>query len=260
MTEQNVNKSDLSNDWTVTGATDISVQSSQGTSKYSNAENEDYAQYIKTDYTREKIENLRVSSDEEGTTPDERKKRVKKLAGAIAHSLRTSGDINVRAFGSSAISKAAKALAIAKDYLRATHKDLQLSFSPAFIETEIEGQHLTGIAFCTFTSGYVSERNLDDVKSKLFVKADQKGITAEERKNNVRKLAGAITHAIDENKECVVRCFGSAAIGKAAKAMAIARGFTATKGPDLYCYATFIVAEMNGNERTGISFYCFCNS
>lgn len=219
-----------------------------------------YAQFIKTDYTREKLDNLRVSSDDLDITPEERKRRVKKLAGAISHSLRMSGEINVRAFGSSAIAKAAKSLAIAKSYLNATHKDLQLSFSPAFIQTEIDGHPLTGIAFCVFsTAAPETPIDIEAIKSKLFVKADPKDVTPDIRRNNVRKLAGAITHAVEENKECSVRCFGSSAIGKASKAIAIARGFTATKGADLYCYVDFIVTNMNGNERTGLSFTCFSN-
>ena len=72
-------------------------------------------------------------------------------------------------------------------------------------------------------------------------------------------MAGAITHALAENKEVVVRCFGNATIGKASKALAIARGYTAVRGPDLYCWPVFIVADMNGNERTGIAWYVYTN-
>lgn len=217
---------------------------------------------VKTDYTRAKIDNLRVSADPPDLDADERKKRVKKLAGAISHSLRTNGEINVRSFGNAAIGKAAKALAIARDYVKATHPKLQLSFSPGFIETEIEGNKLTGISFFAFTNELpqpVVDKDLEKVEIKLFVKADPKDIDPEERRLAVRKLAGAITHAVEEKKECIVRCFGNAAIGKASKALAIARGFTATRGPDLYCWSSFIVADMQGSERTGICFYTYSN-
>ena len=128
-----------------------------------------------------------------------------------------------------------------------------------FIETDIEGQHLTGISFCTFTTEDEGV-NLDDVKSVLMAKADPKDIEPEERKIKVRKLAGAISHAIKDNHECVIRCFGNAAIGKAAKALAIARGFTATRGPDLYCWSSFIVSKLDdGTELTGIAFYAYSN-
>lgn len=224
-------------------------------------EDQGYGQFIKTDYAREKLVDLRVSADSQDIDAEERKNRVKKLAGAISHSLRTSGEINVRAFGRDAIAKGAKALAISRDYLHATHKHLQLAFSPAFIQTEIGGNNLTGICFVAFTmEPSPTPVNIDEVKSKLFVKADSKDVDAETRRLNVRNLAGAITHAIEENKECVVRCFGKDSIAKASKAIAIARGFVATKGADLYCWNTFIVTNMNGNERTGIAFFCFSNS
>lgn len=220
------------------------------------------ANEVKTDYNREPIESLKVSADGPDIEPEERKRRVKKLAGAISHSLRTRGEISVRAFGPDAIAKGAKALAIARDYLKTTHKELQLSYSPAFIQTKIGDNTLTGICFFAFVSENENAQpiDLEAVKSKLFVKSDPKDVDAETRRINVRKLAGAITHSINDNKECVVRCFGKGAISKAAKAIAIARGFVATKGPDLYCFSTFIVTNMNGNERTGISYYVFSNN
>ena len=224
------------------------------------SEDTGYSQFVKTDYTREKIVSLRVSADEPEVTPEERKRRVKKLAGAISHSLRLSGEINIRCFGRDAITKGSKALAIAKDYLSATHKNLQLSFSPAFIQTEINGNKLTGIGFFAFvTDSDEAYPDIENVKSKLFVKADPQDTDAEVRRINVRKLAGAITHSVEENQCCVVRCFGKDSIAKAAKAIAIARGFVATKGPDLYCWNQFIIASMNGNERTGIAYYCYAN-
>jgi len=224
-------------------------------------EDKGYSQFIKTDYDREPLADLKVAADEYGISPEERKRRVKKLAGAISHSLRTSGEINVRCFGTKAISKGAKALAIAKGYLKDTHKDIYLSFAPAFIQTVIEGNELTGISYNTFSMNPPSnEIVLEKVTSQLFVKADPDDVSVEERRISVRKLAGAVTHSVSENKECVLRCFGSKAIAKAAKALAIARGFVATSGPDLYCNASFIIADMNHNERTGICFYAFCNS
>lgn len=221
----------------------------------------DYRKFIKTDYTREKIESLKVSADTPDTSPEEKKRRVKNLAGAISHSLRLSGEINVRAFGRDAIAKSAKAIAIARDYLIATHKNLQLSCSPAFINTEVNGNNISGIGFCCFVvdtdEGYADP---DQCETKLFVKADPQDCDPELRRHNVRKLAGAITHAIEEHKSCAVRCFGKDSIAKASKAIAIARGFVATKGPDLYCWDKFIVSDMNGQERTGIVFFCYCNS
>ena len=204
------------------------------------------------------LDSLKVAADPQDISQEDRKRNVKKLAGAISHSLRTNGEINVRAFGNAAIGKSTKALAIAKKYIEETHK-LQLSYSPSFITTQIEGSTLTGIGFCTFASEKKDEIDYARVKSVLMVKADPKDIDPEERRLKVRKLAGAISHAVEENKECLVRCFGNSSIGKACKALAISRGFTATRGPDLYCWDDFIVTKMGENERTGIVFYVFTN-
>ncbi|MFA7219434.1 MAG: stage V sporulation protein S [Synergistaceae bacterium] len=201
---------------------------------------------------------LKVAADDLDISPEDRKKNVKKLAGAISHSLRTEGEVNVRAFGNACIGKSTKALAIAKSYIEDTH-NLQLAYSPAFLTAQIGGSTLTGICFCTFAQPKEKTVDLDKVKSVLMVKADPKDIDPEERRLRVRKLAGAITHAVEENKECVIRCFGNASIGKGCKALAIARGFTATRGPDLYCWNDFIVTKMGDNERTGIVFYAFSN-
>lgn len=203
---------------------------------------------------------LKVKADEQDISPEDRKRNVKKLAGAISHSLRGRGEINVRCFGSASIGKAAKALAIAKGYIGV--QNLQLECSPAFITTKMGDSELTGICFVAFASSKDPDMKPVDIekcKTILKVKSDPKDISPEDRRNNVRRLAGAISHAIKENKEVVIRCFGNSTIGKAAKALAIARGLTATRGPDLYCWPAFIVSDMNGNERTGICFYAYSN-
>ena len=212
-----------------------------------------------------KVISLKVKADPENVTPEERKRNVKKLAGAISHSLRNSGEINVRAFGSAAIGKAVKALAIAKGYVSVqsigNDPKLQLQCSPAFITTKIGENELTGICFCTFASPKTNEPDvdLDKCKSTLMVKADPEDVSDEDRKRNVKKLAGAIAHSLEDNKEVVIRCFGNATISKASKAMAIARGYVAVKGGDMYMYPSFIVTDMGGKERTGIAFYSFSN-
>ncbi len=202
---------------------------------------------------------LKVAADKQDISPDDRKRNVKKLAGAISHSLRTGGEINVRAFGNACIGKSCKALAIAKSYIEDTH-NLQLAYAPAFLTAQIGDSTLTGIVFCAFSQDKDKDLDIESVKSVLMVKSDPKDVSPEERKLKVRKLAGAITHAVEENHECVIRCFGNASISKACKALAIARGFTATRGSDLYCWDEFIVANMGGNERTGIAFYAFDNT
>ena len=92
-----------------------------------------------------------------------------------------------------------------------------------------------------------------------MVKSDPKDVDSQTRKDNLHKLAGAISHSLEERKEVVVRCFGNATIGKSAKALAVARGYVAPRGHDLYCWPTFIVADINGSERTGIAWYTYTN-
>ena len=67
---------------------------------------------------------LKVKADPPDITPEDRKKNVKALAGAISHSLRAKGEINVRGFGNGAIGKAAKALAIARSYVKVQNLDI----------------------------------------------------------------------------------------------------------------------------------------
>lgn len=206
------------------------------------------------------ITDLKVKADPQDIAPDERKRNVKKLAGAISHSLRARGEINVRCFGSASIGKASKALAIARTYIGA--QNLQLECSPAFITTKMGDSELTGICFVTFAGEKnpgLKEIDVDKVKTVLKVQADPEDVIPEDRKRNVKKLAGAIAHSLEENKEVVVRCFGNSTLGKCAKAMAIARGYTAVRGVDMYSFPYFIVADMNGNERTGIAWYIHTN-
>jgi stage V sporulation protein SpoVS len=206
------------------------------------------------------ITDLKVKADAQDITPDERKRSVKKLAGAISHSLRARGEINVRAFGSAAIGKATKALSIALNYISA--QNLQLECSPAFITAKMGENELTGISFVTFASEKnpdIKPVDINKVKTVLRVQADPQDVEPEERKKNVKKLAGSIAHALQENKEVIVRSFGNACLGKTAKSLAISRGYTAVRGVDMYCYPFFIVADMNGNERTGIAWYVHTN-
>lgn len=211
---------------------------------------------------KEKIENLKVSADPKDITPEERKRCAKKLAGAIGHGLRTNGEINVRSFGRECVYKAVKSLAIARSYIRATNPNLELSYSPAFIEAQVDNGTMKGICFYTFVQERQPnevEKDLSKVEIVLKVTADDEGISSEKRNERLRKLAGAITHAVTEKRECVVRAFGKRAVSKAVRALAIARGFTATKGPDLYAWNDFAMADMQGSAKTGFSFYAYTN-
>ena len=197
---------------------------------------------------------LKVKADPPDISPEDRKRNVKKLAGAISHALRDQGEISIRCFGSASISKALKSLAISSGYIGV--QKLILECSVGFITAKIGENELTGISFFAFASETpenYKEIDIEKCKSILMVKADAKDISPEDRKNNLHKLAGAIAHSIEENKLCVARAFGASALGKLSKAMAVARTYVASRGFDLYFYPRFIVANMNGNERTGLA-------
>ncbi len=103
----------------------------------------------------------------------------------------------------------------------------------------------------------MEEKNTD--YSVLKVKADDRDATDEERKEKLKKLAGAIAHSLRQNGEVKIRCFGNACIGKAAKAIAIARGMVAVHGYDLFSVISFINADMGGFNKAGICFTAFTN-
>lgn len=94
----------------------------------------------------------------------------------------------------------------------------------------------------------------------LKVKADPKDITPEDRAKAVRSLGGAISHGLRRKGEVYVRAFGPAAIYKATKGIATARSFVASQGYDLYTAIYFIVADMEGEEKTGMCFLCVTSS
>lgn len=197
---------------------------------------------------------LKVKADPQDVTPEDRKRNVKKLAGAISHSLRARGEINIRAFGAASIGKAVKALSIARDYIGV--QKLELECSVGFITAKMGENELTGIVFIAFAAPKpenYKEMDIEKCKSILMVKSDPKDIAPEDRKRNLHKLAGAIAHSIEENKELVIRAFGNSCMSKTAKSLAVARTYVAARGFDLYFYPRFIVANMNGNERTGIA-------
>lgn len=91
----------------------------------------------------------------------------------------------------------------------------------------------------------------------LKVKSDPRDATDEERKMAVKKLAGAIAHALRSDGGVGLRCFGNACIGKACKAMTIASGYIAPHGYDLYFRPIFIDTEMNGQQKTGLCFMVY---
>jgi stage V sporulation protein S len=105
----------------------------------------------------------------------------------------------------------------------------------------------------------VQDNDHKEFSNILKVKADDKDIEPEERKRKVKNLAGAIAHGLRQFGVVYVRCFSPATCFKASKAIAIARGFVAVQGFDLFTVVSFIETEMDGQMKTGICYECFSN-
>jgi stage V sporulation protein SpoVS len=94
---------------------------------------------------------LKVKPDPENFTQDERREAARKLGGAIAHYSEQNGECLVRAFGRSALMKAAKSIVIARTLVAA--KGLDLYCWSDFISAEMSGKMRTGYAFYCYTNG-----------------------------------------------------------------------------------------------------------
>ena len=68
--------------------------------------------------------------------------------------------------------------------------------------------------------------------------------------------AGAIANGVREQNEVEIEVIGPRAVNQAVKAIAIARGYVASAGTDLYCVPSFtsIQVAATGNEKTAIHF------
>jgi len=104
---------------------------------------------------------LRVKADQPGISDDERRKKVKALAGAIAHGLRRFGEIHVRAIGKDATYKAVKALIEASGYVAVHGFDLYTR--PGYIMAgDVDGKsEMTGISFIVVSSESGSKSKQD---------------------------------------------------------------------------------------------------
>ncbi len=71
-------------------------------------------------------------------------------------------------------------------------------------------------------------------------------------KSNPNSVAGALTNVLREAKNVEVQAVGAGALNQAIKAIAIARGFVAPSGKNLYCVPSFSSIIIEGEERTAI--------
>jgi len=69
------------------------------------------------------------------------------------------------------------------------------------------------------------------------------------------KVAGALAGTIREQKKAEIQTIGAGALNQAVKAIAIARGYLAPSGVELWCYPMFVDIVIDGAERTGIKLY-----
>ena len=87
----------------------------------------------------------------------------------------------------------------------------------------------------------------------------------EERKLNTLRVsshsypsatAGAIANGVRERSAVEIEVIGPRAVNQAVKAIAIARGYVASSGADLYCVPSFIKIQVvaSGDEKTAIHF------
>ena len=65
-------------------------------------------------------------------------------------------------------------------------------------------------------------------------------------------VAGALAGVIRDEGKAELQAIGAGALNQGIKAVAIARGFVAPSGIDLYCIPAFIDIEIDGEERTAI--------
>jgi stage V sporulation protein SpoVS len=91
----------------------------------------------------------------------------------------------------------------------------------------------------------------------LRVKADPDNISDEQRKINVKSLAGAIAHTVRRFGEVQIRVIGKDSTYKAIKAIIEARGMVAVHGHDLYMSPGYMIVNntTGKSEMTGLTFY-----
>lgn len=73
-------------------------------------------------------------------------------------------------------------------------------------------------------------------------------------KSNPNSVAGALAGIMREKGNAEIQAVGAGAINQSVKAIAIARGFLAPGGIDMFCVPAFIDIDIDGEERTAIKF------
>ena len=68
----------------------------------------------------------------------------------------------------------------------------------------------------------------------------------------VSSVAGALANAFKEKSMIEIQAVGAGALNQAIKAVAIARGYIAPIGKDIYCIPAFSDVVIEGEDKTAI--------
>lgn len=74
-------------------------------------------------------------------------------------------------------------------------------------------------------------------------------------KSKPSAVAGALANLFKETSEIEIQAIGAGAINQAIKAVAIARGYIAPSGKDLYLVPGFCDILIDGEKKTAIKLY-----
>jgi stage V sporulation protein S len=66
------------------------------------------------------------------------------------------------------------------------------------------------------------------------------------------KVAGALTSLLRENSSLQIQVIGAASLNQAMKAIAIARGYVAPSGKEIYCIPSFYDVIIDGQTITSL--------
>lgn len=72
--------------------------------------------------------------------------------------------------------------------------------------------------------------------------------------SDATSAAGAVANTFREEGVAEIQAIGPKAVNQAIKCIAIARGYVAPSGIDLFFVPAFVEVEVNGETRTGIRF------
>ena len=73
-------------------------------------------------------------------------------------------------------------------------------------------------------------------------------------KSNANSVAGALAAAIRDDGAAEIQAIGAGAVNQSVKAIAIASGFLAPVGVNIFAQPSFEEIEIDGEERTAIRF------